>query len=84
MYVSDTFLNFVDKLPVRSVLTGRTGSCFGLFNTAGFIIVSFIIFIWPVIFYFKGDYIQGSFLSMKSEGLQLYTGCDFKLALFFY
>lgn len=84
MYVSDTFLSFIDKLPARSVLQGRTGSCFGLLTTAGFIIVSFIIFIWPVIFYFKGDYIQGTFISSKSEGFELYSGCDFKMAIFFY
>jgi hypothetical protein len=84
MFVSDNFLSSFDRLSPKSTISGRTGTLFGIAGCTGFIIVSFIIFIGPVIFYFNGDYIQGTFVSYSQENLDLYTGCDFKLAVSFY
>jgi|JI7StandDraft_1071085.scaffolds.fasta_scaffold161382_1 hypothetical protein len=69
MFVSDTFLSSFDRLSVKSTLTGKTGTLFGIFGTIAFIIVSFVIFIGPTIFYFKGDYIQGTFSVFNDESL---------------
>ena len=57
MFVSDTFLSSFDRLSVKSILTGRTGTLCGVIGTIGFIIASILIFIGPIIFYFQGDYI---------------------------
>jgi hypothetical protein len=84
MFVSDNFLSSFDRLSVKSTLSGRTGTLFGIAGCIGFIIVSFILFIGPVMYYFNGDYIQGTFVSYSQENLDLYTGCDFKLAVSFY
>lgn len=61
MFVGDNFLTIFDRLSIKSTVTGRTGSLFGVIGTIFFIILCFVIFIGPVIFYFKGDYIQGYF-----------------------
>lgn len=67
MFVGGTFLSFFDRTSPRTILTGKTGSVFGLIGTAIFIVVSFLLFIGPIIYYFKGDYIQGSFNTFKFE-----------------
>jgi hypothetical protein len=84
MFVSDNFLSSFDRLSSKSTLSGRTGTLFGIAGSIGFIIVSFILFIGPVMYYFNGDYIQGTFVAYSQENLDLYTGCDFKLAISFY
>lgn len=56
MFVGSTVLGTIDRLSVKSVLTGKTGSLLGLLASAIFIIISFVIFIGPIIYYFQGDY----------------------------
>lgn len=84
MFVGSTFLGSADRLSIKSILTGKTGSFFGLFGSAALIIICFVLFIGPVIFYFKGDYVQGIFIQLKSENLEMYSGCDYKLAISIY
>lgn len=84
MFVGSTFLGFVDRVSIKSVITGKTGSFLGLLGSAAFIVICFILFIGPVIFYFKGDYVQGIFSLLKSENLEMYSGCDYKLAISVY
>lgn len=66
MYVRDTFLSSVDRLSVKSILTGKTGTCLGVLASAAFIAVAFIIFLGPVMMYFRGDYTQGIFEAFRS------------------
>lgn len=84
MFAGSTFLSFLDRLSAKSLLTGRTGTCLGILGTISFIIISFILFIGPVIYYFQGDFIEGSFYRSKNQNLMSYTGCDFKMAVSFY
>lgn len=67
MFVRDTFLSSVDRLSARSILTGKTGTCLGVLASAAFIAVAFIIFLGPVIMYFRGDFIQGLFTASDSD-----------------
>lgn len=84
MFVGSTFLGSVDRVSIKSVLTGKTGSFLGLLGSAAFIVICFILFIGPVIFYFKGDYVQGIFTLLNTEKLEMYSGCDYKLAISIY
>lgn len=84
MFVGSTLLSTLDRLSIKTVNTGKTGSLLGLLGSAAFIIVAFVLFIGPVIYYFQGDYIQGLFHSLEFVGMQLYAGCDFKMAIAFY
>lgn len=84
MYVGSTLLSGVDRLSIRSVLTGATGSILGVIGSAIFIILCFIFFIGPVIMYFQGDYIASTFATSSVVSYQEYTGCDFKMAISFH
>ena len=76
-------MSSADRLSVRTTLRNKTGTVLGVVFTAIFIILCFIIFIDPVINYFKGDIVQTSFEARSLEDLKLYTECDFKLAISF-
>lgn len=69
MFVGDTFLTAFDRLQVRSTTSGKTGTLLGIIGLIVFIVISFLLFIGPVISYFKGDFIQGSFQIFKNENL---------------
>ena len=84
MFVGTTFHSCIDRLSIHSVLSGKTGSLLGLICSAILIIVCFLVFIGPVINYFRGDYVQASFTALKTENLELYTGRDFKFAVSFF
>lgn len=84
MFVGSTILSGTDRLSPRSVMAGRMGSILGLIATVAFIILCFVLFLGPVISYFKGDYVQSYFETLKSESLPQITGCDFKLAVSFH
>lgn len=66
MFVGDTFLTLFDRLLVKTTTSGKTGTFLGIIGLIAFIIISFLLFIGPVISYFKGDYIQGIFQILKS------------------
>lgn len=61
MFVGDTFLTAFDRLSVRSTTSGKTGTILGIIGHIAFIIISFLLFLGPVISYFQGDFIQGIF-----------------------
>lgn len=61
MFVGDTFLTAFDRLSVRSTTSGKTGTILGIIGLIAFIIISFLLFLGPVISYFQGDFIQGIF-----------------------
>lgn len=65
MFVGDNFLTLFDRLSTKSTVTGKTGTFLGILGSVAFIVISFVLFIGPVIFYFKGDYIQGIFPILK-------------------
>lgn len=69
MFVGDTFLTAFDRLSVRSTTSGKTGTILGIIGLIAFIIISFLLFIGPVISYFQGDFIQGIFQISKNEKL---------------
>lgn len=83
MFVGSAALHGIDRTSVRSVLTGSTGSIFGVLGSAALIILCFILFIGPVMNYFEGDYVQSSFLTLKTQDIKKYSGCDFKMAITF-
>lgn len=83
MFVSTSFLNVIDRLSVQSTLTGKTGTLCGIIGTLGLICAFLLMYLWPVINYFQGDYIQGTYLTQKHEALDLSTGDNFKLSIAF-
>lgn len=83
MFVDTTFLNTLDRLSVQSTLTGRTGTLCGVLGTVGLICAIVMMYLWPVVNYFQGDYIQGTYLTQKHEDLELSTGGNLKLSIAF-
>lgn len=84
MFVGSTFFNSLDRLSIKSPLTGTTGTICGVIGTLGLISAIVLLFLWPIVNYVKGDYIQGTYLTQQSEVFNLATGCDFKIAIAFY
>lgn len=69
MFTYDTFLSSLDRLSIKSTITGRTGTILGILGSIAFIVVSFVLFIGPVVTYFEGDYIQGIYQANQQEPL---------------
>ena len=84
MFAGSTLMSGLDRLSIRSVLTGNTGSILGVVGSVALIVLCFIFFLGPTIAYFEGDYIQSTFRTLKQHTLQRYTGCDFKMAISFH
>ena len=84
MYIGSTLTNGLDRLSARSVSLGATGSLVGVIGSAILIVLCFVIFIGPIIFYFQGDYIESSFTTLEDYNQMEYTGCDFRMAVSFH
>lgn len=66
MFVGSTFLNSLDRFSIKSPLTGTTGTICGVIGTLGLISAIVLLFLWSTVNYFKGDYIQGTYLTQKN------------------
>lgn len=73
MFTYDTFLSSFDRLSTKSTTTGKTGTVFGILGSLAFVVICFILFIGPVVNYFKGDYVQGIFNLDGMEEFQQYS-----------
>lgn len=69
MFVRSTLLSGIDRLSTSSVLTGRTSSLLGICGSLLLIALIFILFLDPVVEYFRGDYVQSSFKLNKREDI---------------
>ena len=84
MFVRSTLLSGIDRLSSSSVITGRTSSIIGICGSLLLIVLIFLLFLDPVVEYFRGDYIQSSFRLDKRKEIEMVSGCDFKMAISFY
>lgn len=80
MFVSNTLHSCLDKLAVRSTLTGKSGLLLGTIFSVIFVILAIVLFIGPVVRYLDGDFVQASFRQIKNIDIEMYSGCDFKMA----
>ena len=67
MFTYDTFVSSLDRLSIKSTISGRTGTILGILGSIAFIVVCFVLFIGPVVSYFRGDYIQGIYKANRQE-----------------
>lgn len=84
MFVGSSYLGSIDRLSPTSILTSKSGACLGFLLTIVFIIIGIILFIGPTISYFKKQYRQNNYETIRHEDIQTFTGCDFKMAICFY
>lgn len=83
MYANTTFLGSIDRLSATNPLTNTSRAICGVFGCIAYIIVVIVLYFGTVAAYLNGDYIQGSFVTLKHENNIMYSGCDFKLAISF-
>lgn len=83
MYANTTFLGSIDRLSATNPLANTSRAICGVFGCIAYIIVVIVLYFGTVAAYLNGDYIQGSFVTLKHENNIMYSGCDFKLAISF-
>ena len=66
MFVNSTLLGLLDRQSIKSILTSATGSILGFLGTLVFFVLCFILFLGPLQLYFRGDFIEASFITSKS------------------
>lgn len=81
--VNSAFIQFVDRLHVKSILRGSTASIFGIAGTLALFILCLAIYIPPAINILSGDFFETEIYHKVNPNQQFYSNEDFKIAVVF-